>query len=157
MQPIPLNPPLWGKPVKGIRMALSYLPTEGVIEIGIENLTTQVLLLPLGYLGGEDRLKLIAATGQKTEIAIFTNASGVAPGRAYPFVVPLLPGSRYVVRRPTYQYWISSINESLGKFMLRHPSLHAELFADTAHLNLDCFSVRNIWTGTLISNSVQLR
>jgi hypothetical protein len=115
-------PAPWGKPVNGIRMALAYLPAEGLLEIAIENTTTRERLLPLGYLGGEERLKLIVGgTGGTREIAIFTGGSGPAPGRAYPFAVPLLPGSRYVVRHPTHQYWISSAKESLGKSCFDFP------------------------------------
>jgi hypothetical protein len=147
----------WGKPVKGVRMALSYDVADGVLEITIENTNGTGLLLPLGQLGGQDPFVLVVTTaGSKGEAGIFVGDPGVAPGRSYPFVVPLLPGSRYVVRRPAYQYRIASANESLGKFAGRHLSLRVELVSNPDRLNINCFPSGNVWTGTLISNILPL-
>ena len=154
------EPTAWGKPVNGVRMALSYIASDGIIEITFENTTDRELFLPLGYLGtGADPLRLVATAGKNTEQVTFTGTSGLGlpPDQQYPMLVPLLPGSRYVVRRPTFRYYVSSARESLGKYMLRHPSLHAVLHPAPASPKLNCFPARYIWSGTLISNVLEIK
>lgn len=137
-------------------MALSYISADGIVEITIENTTTKGLLLPLGQLGAQDPFSLILTWDDKREFAIFTGGPSATPGRFYPFVVPLLPGSRYVVRRPSFQYRLASKNESLGKALLRHPALRVDLVTESAPRSIDCFPASSFWTGTLVSNSVRV-
>jgi hypothetical protein len=153
---IAAEPLRWGAPVNGLRIALAYLPEDGIVEVTIENTGKRGFLLPLGSLGSE-YVRLIVSTPGRSEAAVFTGASGVVPGKSFRAVVPLEPGARYVVRRPSYDYRIASTNESLGQFMRRHPSLHAELANYTGQLNIECYPLSNIWTGALISNTVQVK
>lgn len=127
---IAAEPAAWGKPVNGVRMALSYLASGGIIEITFENTTAHELFLPLGYLGtGADALRLVVTAGKNTEQVTFTGTSRLAlpPDQQFPMLVPLLP-------------------------------LRAELnpVPGPALPKLKCFPSRYIWTGSLISNVVEV-
>ena len=173
------EPAQWGRAVNGVRMALSYSEADGMVEITFENTAERAWLLPLGYLGIDSGgLRLIVPAESGDEVAIFTGDAGVAPGSFYAYrdppkgtrrlpppppevtryavLVPLLPRSRYVIRRPTYSYRVFSAGESLGRYLLRHPQVRAEYTADVepAYRNARCFLTERVWTGKIVSNTL---
>ena len=169
------EPREWGPTVNGLRMALALVdvgPGEPqVLEITIENAGGRTSVIQIGWFGEtESRLTLHAGSSTGQVVVAYTR-EGLSKARC-PFIVPLLAGARYQVRRPTGDYMVPKLNVSLGKFLLDPgPSwLRATLqVGETAEPLIpmgrsgmpeapiqSCIDQRGVWQGTLASNTLRL-
>jgi hypothetical protein len=115
------EPAEWGKPVNELRMALALVDVgvgePQVVEVTIENVGDRTLVVQIGRFGDTRRLALQAGSDAGDRWAGYAR-EGVGPSSPIPFLVPLLPGSRYQIRRPTGDYVITNPSVTLGKFLL---------------------------------------
>ena len=142
-----------------------------VVELTIENTGDRVSVIQIGWFGEtESRLTLHAGSSAGQVLVTYTR-DGFAKVRC-PFIVPLLAGARYQVRRPTGDYRVPKLNVSLGKFLLDPGPrwLRAALqVGETAEPLIpmgrsgmpeapiqNCIDQNRIWQGTLTSNTLRL-
>ena len=168
-----VEPAEWGQRVNGLRMALALVdvgPKEPqVVEITIENTGDQTTVVQIGWFGETKAgLTLQAGSDAGSEWVDFMGEGGVASSGRCPFLVPLLAGSRYQIRRSTGTYVMSKLHVSLGKFLLGPGPrwLRANLRAGASSDPLlptttqdprrqGCVDERLMWRGTLSSNTLR--
>jgi hypothetical protein len=118
------EPEEWGKPVNGLRMAVALVNAgvgePQVVEITIENVGNRTLVVQIGRFGDTRRLALQAGSDAGAHWVGYVGfGEGIsASPQQPPFLVPLLPGSRYQIRRPTGDYVMTKPPVTLGKFLL---------------------------------------
>lgn len=168
------EPAEWGKPVNGLRMALALVNAgygaPQVVEITIENIGDRTSVVQIGSMSDTRGLTLQAGSDAGAEWVDYTlGGQGVGLSSPIPFLVPLLPGSRYQIRRQTGDYWMPTSRVSLGRFLLG-PGPHwvrADLRAggkpDSPFPTpvvqppppKGCVDEDKLWEGTLSSNTLR--
>jgi hypothetical protein len=166
------EPTEWGKPVNGLRMAVALVDMGAgepqVVEVTIENVGNRTLVVQIGRFGDTRRLALQAGSDAGAQWAGYAGFGEGVSGSPQqpPFLVPLPPGSRYQIRRPTGDYVMTNPPVTLGKFLLG-PGPHwlrADLrvggkpdplfpgLAMEQPLPKGCVAGSMLWQGTLSSN-----
>ena len=168
------EPAEWGKPVNGLRMALALVDVGAgeprVVEVTIENVGDRTSVVQIGWMSDTRGLTLQAGSDAGAAwVEYLRGGLGVGPSSPIPFLVPLLPGSRYQIRRQTGDYWMPTSSVSLGRFLLG-PGSHWLLAGLRAGGKPDslipglvmeqplpkgCVDENLLWQGTLSSNTLR--
>lgn len=117
------EPAEWGKTLNGLRMGIALVNVgfgePQVVEITIENVGGQTPVVQIRECGDtQGRLTLQACSDAGAEwVTLRTSGCGIG-SPASPLLVPLLPRSRYQIRRQTGDYGMTLSRVSLGKFLL---------------------------------------
>jgi hypothetical protein len=152
--------------LSGLRMSATIARNDfgfNELEVTIENATSREILIVLGRLPFRfaDAIHVLVKPPNGPEVAAFylDSGDGVAPGRTFPMVIPLLPKSQYSVGTllAAWGYYGPSVRR-VENLIAQESSLRVEFRnSDDERIKygigaVDCSGSRPFWNGMLSSN-----